>query len=46
MWLLHGADDVVFAGQQKVTFFPPRLFSLRSHVIINDHLGNILETSL
>lgn len=20
MWLLHGADDVVFAGQQKVTF--------------------------
>lgn len=21
IWLLHGADDVVFAGQQKVTFF-------------------------
>lgn len=20
MWLLHGADDVVFAGQQKVIF--------------------------
>lgn len=28
IWLLHGADDVVFAGQQKVIFYC--LFSLRS----------------
>lgn len=33
MWLLHGADDVVFADQQKVNF----LCLVRDHYISNNH---------